>query len=235
MKISVVLPVYNEEEVVEKNTKQVVNFLSRFYKDFEVIVADNASTDKTPVIGKKLSKMSNKIKYFRLNQKGRGRALKAVWSRSQSDIVAYMDIDLSTDLKYFPQLVKSLQDGYDIAIGSRLSKNSLVKNRKLLREVFSRSYNILIKIMFFTSFQDAQCGFKAINTHTAKKILNKVKNNNWFFDSEFLIVGNKMGYKTKEVPVFWADDPGSTVNVLKTSWEDFKGLLRLRITMPWRK
>ena len=235
MKISVALPVYNEQKTLEKNTKKLLDFLKRRYKNFEIVIADNASTDKTTVIGKKLARTNKKIKYFRLNKKGRGRALKAVWKARKAGIVAYMDIDLSTNLRHFPELIKAIENGSDIAIGSRLSKNSIVKNRKFLREVFSRGYNTLIKLMFFTSFTDAQCGFKAARKDAIKKVIPKIKNNNWFFDSEMLIIGEKMGYKIRSVPVKWTDDPGTTVNVLKTSWEDLKGLIRLRFTRPWRK
>ncbi len=234
MKIEVALPVYNEEVCLEKNALKLFNFLKKLYKDFKIVIVDNASTDRTPEIGKRLSEKNNKIRYIRLVQKGRGRALKKAWLTSDSDVVAYMDIDLSTDLKHFPELINAIGNGSDIAIGSRLMRDSVVQKRPLLREIFSRGYATMIKLFFFTSFNDAQCGFKAVKTNTAKKILPKIKDNNWFFDTEMLIIGEKMGYKIKSVPVKWVDDPGTTVKILKTSWEDFKGLLRLKFTRPWR-
>lgn len=146
-----------------------------------------------------------------------------------------MDADLSTNLNYLPELIKAIEiEGYDISIGSRLSKNSIVRIRSFLREFLSKSYNILIKLMFFTSFNDSQCGFKALNKNLVKNVLPIVRDNNWFFDTELLIIAEKMGYKIKQIPVRWIDYTSSKVKILKTIIDDLKGLLRLRIVMPWK-
>ena len=139
-----------------------------------------------------------------------------------------MDVDLSTDLSHFPALVGELESGSDIAIGSRLSQGSRVTQRSFKREFMSRSYNKLIWSMFFVGFPDAQCGFKAMTRQAAQAIIPSVQNNNWFFDTELLIIAEKRGYRISVVPVAWQDDPTSTVNVVKTATEDVKGLLRLR-------
>jgi hypothetical protein len=138
-----------------------------------------------------------------------------------------MDVDLSTDLVHLPQLIDSIESGAHIAIGSRLSKESKV-TRSFRREFISRTYNLIIKSMFFTGFPDAQCGFKAMTRETAKTLLPKIKNNNWFFDTELLIIAAKGGFQISSLPVKWDDDPDSTVNVAGTATEDIKGLLRLR-------
>ena len=138
-----------------------------------------------------------------------------------------MDVDLSTDITHFPALLESLESGYQVAIGSRLSKGSEV-TRGLRREFTSRTYNLLIQAMFFTGFSDAQCGFKAMTRSAAEAIVPKVKNNNWFFDTELLILAEKNGYSILEIPVKWVDDPLSKVNIIKTAIEDIKGLIRLR-------
>ena len=153
--------------------------------------------------------------------------MKAAWLDSTADIVSYMDVDLSTDLSHFPTLVGSLEEGYQVAIGNRLGKGSRV-TRSLRREFISRSYNLLIKSMFFVPFQDAQCGFKALTRKTAQAIVPHIKNDNWFFDTELLIIAAKRGYKINSVPVKWDDDPTSTVHITSTATEDIKGLLRLR-------
>ena len=140
-----------------------------------------------------------------------------------------MDVDLSTDLSHFPSLVGELESGCDVAIGSRLSSESKVTQRSFKREFTSRSYNRLIWSMFFVGFPDAQCGFKAMTRQAAQAIIPLVQNNNWFFDTELLIIAEKRGYRIGVVPVAWADDPTSTVNVVKTATEDIKGLLRLRL------
>ena len=140
-----------------------------------------------------------------------------------------MDADLSTDLTHFPELIQALESGSHIAIGSRLSKESQV-NRGLKREFISRGYNLLINSMFFTGLPDAQCGFKALTRATAEAIVPHIKNNNWFFDTELLVIAAKSGFSITSVPVKWVDDPTSTVNVINTAKEDMKGLLRLRFS-----
>ncbi len=195
---------------------------------WQIIIADNASTDNTRAVSETLCQRYSGINYLHIPQKGRGRALKVAWLDSTADIVSYMDVDLSTDLSHFPPLVSSLEEGYHVAIGSRLSKGSRV-TRSIKREFISRSYNMLIKSMFFTPFQDAQCGFKALTRKTAQAIVPHIKNDNWFFDTELLIIAAKRGYKINQVPVKWEDDPNSTVHISSTATEDIKGLLRLRI------
>ena len=226
--VDIVIPVYNEEQSLPRSIVILADFLKdKLQNPWQIIIADNASTDKTQSVSEMLCERYSGITYLHVPQKGRGRALKAAWLDSTADIVSYMDVDLATDLTHFPQLIGSLQDGYHVAIGSRLSKGSRV-SRSIKREVISRSYNLLIKSMFFTAFQDAQCGFKALTRQTARAIVPHIKNDNWFFDTELLIIAAKRGYKIKQLPVKWDDDPKSTVNIASTATEDIKGLLRLR-------
>jgi hypothetical protein len=145
-----------------------------------------------------------------------------------------MDVDLSTDLKHFPPLVRSLLRGYDIAIGSRNVRGARVYGRNFLRTMTSKGYIFLIKFFFWIHFSDAQCGFKAVTGRIVKTLLPAVSDNEWFFDSEMLILGEKSGYRIYEEPVTWIDNPGSTVRVLKTAWGDIKGLWRLYTTRPWQ-
>lgn len=235
-KVKIVLPVYNEEKELGANTLKVLDFVKKNLSEyvFEVQIADNASTDETSKIGRNLATKYKEISYFRLPEKGRGRAIKKAWGQGNADIFAYMDIDLSTDLKYLHSLIKAIEDGFAIAVGSRLLFSAKVVGRTLKREIISRVYNILIKIFFRTHFSDAQCGFKAVNKRVVRELLPHIKNNGWFFDSELLIVGEKSGFRIYEQPVNWVDSPGSTVRVLKTAKEDLKGLWRLFWTRPWR-
>lgn len=233
--VDIVIPVYNEENELKENTLKLYNFLNKKADfDWQITIADNASMDRTPIIGKELAKKNKEIIYIRVEQKGRGRAIKRVWSTSETDILAYMDIDLSTDLIHLPNLVAALRKGYDIAIGSRLLRRSRVENRSLKREFISRSYNFLVKLLFQTKFSDAQCGFKAITRETAKKLLPFIYDNEWFMDSELLIIAEKAGLRIHEEPVKWVDNPGSTVRVLPTALGDLKGLIRLFVRRPWK-
>ena len=226
--LDIVIPVYNEEAALPGSIRRLTEFLSQNLSNpWQVVIADNASTDGTRAVAEELARQYPGVRYFYLPQKGRGRALRASWLDSNADLVSYMDVDLSTDLAHFPQLVAALESGYHVATGSRLSRDSQV-TRGFKREFISRSYNLLVKSLFFTPFPDAQCGFKALTRETAQAIVPYVQNNNWFFDTELLIIAAKRGYFISSIPVRWDDDPTSTVNIVGTATEDIKGLLRLR-------
>ena len=226
--VDITIPVYNEEEVLPRTIATLTEFLeANLSNPWQVTIADNASTDSTQAVSEMLCRKHPGVFYLRIPQKGRGRALRTAWLDSQADIVSYMDADLSTDLSHFPQLIKALESGNHIAVGSRLSKGSQV-SRGFKREFISRGYNLLINAMFFTGLPDAQCGFKALTRATAEAIVPNIKNNNWFFDTELLVIAAKRGFNIASVPVKWIDDPASTVNIASTAKEDIKGLMRLR-------
>ena len=227
----VVVPVLNEEKDLPPNIGKLHDFLSSRMNDYDwrIIVVDNGSTDSTPEVVSRLSEKYPRVEYLRLEQRGRGLALHHAWTQSKADIVSYMDVDLSTDLGALPALVNAIHnEGYDIAIASRLRKGAVVIDRPLKREIISRAYSVLFRSMFFTSFHDAQCGFKAVSRRVAQEVLPLVQDLGWFFDSELLILSDKNGYRIKEIPVKWTDDPDSRVKIVGTAWGDFKGLLRLR-------
>jgi len=233
--VEIVIPIYNEEEELKENIAKLHSFAKRKlnFCDWRITIADNASTDKSLSIAQKLAGDKDRLGYMHLDQKGRGRAVKRAWRESKADILVYMDVDLSTDLNNLPPLIKALSGGYDIAIGSRLLAASQVIGRPLKREVLSRIYNILIKVFFRVHFSDAQCGFKGVTRKVVKELIPMIKDNAWFFDSELLIVGEKLGFKIYEEPVRWVDNPGSTVRVLPTVSGDLAGLWRLFWERPW--
>lgn len=229
--VDIVIPVLNEEKALPKCVASLREFLAEHspYK-FRIVIADNGSADRTPDIAEALSQEHSEVSWTRLEIRGRGRALRKAWLESDADILTYMDVDLSTGLDAFPPLVRAIgEDGYDLAIGSRLMKGSVVKKRSFKREVTSRTYNLIIKAMFFTRFSDAQCGFKAISRNAARFLIPKVEDQGWFFDSELLILAEKGGFRIRDVAVEWVDDPDSRVRVVKTATDDLKGLLRLRL------
>jgi glycosyltransferase involved in cell wall biosynthesis len=237
-KVEIVIPVYNEQQELKKNIFTLVGFCEKYLNEYDwhITIADNASVDNTPIVAAILVKDNSFISYFRLDKKGRGRAVKRVWSQARADFFTYMDLDLSTDLAHFVHLLKALEKGYDIAIGSRLAKGSLVEGRSWLRELTSRALNFLfIQLFFHTHFSDAQCGFKAVNKKVVEYLLPEIQDNGWFFDGELLIVGEKSGYKIFEEPVHWVDNPGSTVRLLSTITGDIKVMWRLFCTRPWEK
>lgn len=234
--VNIVIPVYNEEKELASSVDTLAGFLSNNLKDFEwrITIADNASTDKTLVITKKLISKHPFVRYVHLSEKGRGRAVKMAWEKDDADIEAYMDVDLSTDLKHFPTLIRSLTRGYDIAIGTRNAWGSRVYGRSMLRTITSKMYILLIKLFFWVHFSDAQCGFKAVTRRTVQELIPRIVDNEWFFDTELLINAEKSGYRIYEEPVTWIDNPGSTVRVMKTAQGDLYGLKRLYITRPWK-
>lgn len=233
--IEIVIPIYNEEEELETSVRKLHQYLAKNLSQFSwhITIADNASTDKSLLIAGKLSRELTSVAVIHLAQKGRGRAVRQSWQKSSADYLSYMDVDLSTDLRSLPKLFEALEEGFDIAIGSRLLSHSKVVKRPLKREILSRGYNIIIKFFFGVNFSDAQCGFKAVRKEVVEKLIPKVIDNAWFFDSEMLIIGEKMGYRIYEEPVIWIDNPGSTVRVLRTVSGDIRGLVRLYLTKPW--
>jgi glycosyltransferase involved in cell wall biosynthesis len=237
-KVEITVPVYNEEGELEENIKKLNSYCRANLKkyDWQITIADNASSDNTPIIAANLEKNNPNISLFRIEEKGRGRAVKRAWSNSGADYCCYMDLDLSTDLRHLPNIIKALENGYDIAIGSRLKKGAKVEGRTLLREIISRTLNFFfIQLWFGTHFTDAQCGFKAVTKELVEKLIPKIKDNDWFFDGELLIVGEKSGYRIYEEPIHWVDNPGSTVRLASTIIGDIKVIARLLITRPWEK
>ena len=226
--VAVIIPVYNEEQDLAASVMRLNSFLEQtFPYDYQVVIADNASTDATLEIAQRLAARHEHIRVVHLDAKGRGRALRQVWLASTADVVAYMDVDLSTDLKALLPLVAPLISGHsDIAIGSRLSRGSRVV-RGPKREFISRSYNLILKASLGASFSDAQCGFKAMRREVADQLLPLVEDNNWFFDTELLVLAERAGLRIHEVPVDWVDDPGSTVDIVATATEDLRGVWRL--------
>ncbi len=236
--VDVVVPVYNEERALPESIPVLQEFLSspKFPYEWKIIIGDNASIDNTPAVGRMLEdKSGGQVEYVRIERKGRGFALKQIWGASQADVRSYMDVDLSTGLEAFPALVRAVaEEGYGMAIGSRLARGAKT-TRSLTRTTLSRGYNVMIKAMFWTRFSDAQCGFKAVSREAAQRILPFVEDNNWFFDTELLILAEKMGYRVCDVPVEWIEDADTRVKIASTVTEDLRGLLRLRINRPWRK
>ena len=229
--LEIVLPVLNEERSLRASTTRLHDFLAANMGDREwrILIADNGSTDSTPDVAAQLVRDQNRVGYLRLEQRGRGRALKRAWLESGADILAYMDIDLSTELPATVKLVESIASGrHELAIGSRLKAGAVVIGRSPLREFISRGYSLLFRTMFFTGFRDAQCGFKAISRQAARDLLPLVQDTTWFFDTELLLLAEKNGYAIDEIPVRWTDDPDSRVRIVRTAWGDLKGLLRLR-------
>jgi putative flippase GtrA len=232
--LDIVIPVYNEQADLEPRVRRLYGYLrATFPYPFRITVADNASTDGTLAVARRLTGELPGLRVLHLSEKGRGRALRAAWTGSDADVLAYMDVDLSTDLAALLPLVAPLISGHsDLAIGTRLSRGSRVV-RGAKREVLSRGYNLLLRGTLAVRFSDAQCGFKAIRRDAAAGLLPLVEDTGWFFDTELLVLAQQSGLRIHEVPVDWVDDPDSRVDIRATVLADLKGIARLGRAL-WR-
>jgi glycosyltransferase involved in cell wall biosynthesis len=226
--VDIAIPVYNEEHDLERSVRRLRRYLDhQFPFEARITVVDNASTDSTWVIAQRLALESRGVRAMRLESKGRGCAVRKAWLESDAPIVAYMDVDLSTDLDALLPLVAPLMSGHsEVAIGSRLVRGARV-NRGPTRELISRAYNLLLQVVLGTRVRDAQCGFKAARAEAARSLLPLVENQQWFFDTELLVQAQRAGLRIFEVPVDWTDDPDSRVDIVATAAEDLRGVWRL--------
>jgi len=231
--VEIVVPVYNEEQALAASIQRLHRFLdTRMPYSWQITIADNASTDITPEIARALADDLDRVRVLRVAQKGRGRALRAAWSGSRAAVVAYMDVDLSTDLHALLPLVAPLLSGHsEVAIGSRLARGSRV-TRGPKREFISRTYNHILRTMLRARFTDAQCGFKAVRADVVHELLDAVRDESWFFDTELLIAAQRRGMRIHEVPVDWVDDPDSRVDIVSTALADLRGVARLAMATP---
>jgi glycosyltransferase involved in cell wall biosynthesis len=228
--VDIVVPVKNEEHDLAPSITRLVNHLrTAFPFTTRVTIADNGSTDGTWPVACALEARFPEVRAVHLDQPGRGRALHQIWSLSDAEVLAYMDVDLSTDLNALLPLVAPLLSGHsDVAIGTRLAPSSRVV-RGPKREIISRSYNLLLKTALGVGFSDAQCGFKAIRADQARQLLPLVEDKGWFFDTELLVLSERAGLRIHEVPVDWVDDADSRVDIVGTALGDLRGMARVGI------
>jgi len=227
--VEVVIPVYNEQRDLRASVRKLHCYMQQqLALPFRITIADNASTDETLAIARSLAVELEQVEVLHLERKGRGRALRAAWSQSDADVVAYMDVDLSTHLSALPALLAPLlEQRADVVIGSRLVPGAEVE-RGIKRELISRSYNLLLHVALGMTVADAQCGFKAARREAIVPLLTQVQDDGWFFDTELLHLARRAKLVIREIPVRWVEDPDSKVAILATAREDVRGIKRLR-------
>ncbi|HEX6712538.1 MAG TPA: dolichyl-phosphate beta-glucosyltransferase, partial [Thermoleophilaceae bacterium] len=227
--VEIVVPVHNEEHALRPSIERLHEFLSNneFPLTWQIVIADNASSDRTLEVAQQLSAELDGVELLHLRSKGRGRALHAAWLASPARVVCYMDVDLSTDLRALLPLVAPLISGHsDLAIGTRLAHSARV-TRGPKRELISRSYNLILRTLLRARFSDAQCGFKAVRADVARRLVPTVVDQGWFFDTELLVLAQRQRLRIHEVPVDWVDDPDSRVEIVQTAVGDLRGVARL--------
>ncbi|HTX45468.1 MAG TPA: dolichyl-phosphate beta-glucosyltransferase [Solirubrobacteraceae bacterium] len=228
--VEIVIPVYNERLALEGSIRRLHGFLTATFPfSWRIVIADNASTDNTLAIARRLTYELEGVEAIHLLAKGRGRALRAAWSQSPAQVVCYMDVDLSTDLSALLPLVAPLLSGHsDVAIGTRLARGARV-DRCLKRELISRAYNRILRLALRARFSDAQCGFKAVRADAVPDLLADVRDEEWFFDTELLVLAQRRGLRIHEVPVDWVEDTDSRVDIVSTALADLRGVARLAL------
>ena len=228
LQVDIVVPVRNEERDLAPSVRRLVGYLRESFPfSARITVADNGSTDATWAIATQLARELPEVRAVHMEQPGRGRALRAIWSQSEAEVLAYMDVDLSTDLNALLPLVAPLLSGHsDLAIGTRLARGSRVI-RGPKRELISRGYNMLLRTLMGARFSDAQCGFKAIRRDQARVLLPLTQDTGWFFDTELLVLAERAGLRIHEIPVDWTDDLDSRVDIIATALADLRGMARL--------
>ncbi len=230
LQVDIVVPVRNEERDLAPSVQRLVSYLRECLPfSARVTIADNGSTDATWAIASRLARDLPEVRAIHMDLPGRGRALRAIWSESDAEVLAYMDVDLSTDLNALLPLVAPLLSGHsDLAIGTRLARGSRVI-RGPKRELISRSYNLLLRTLMGARFSDAQCGFKAIRRDQARALLPLTQDTGWFFDTELLVLAERAGLRIHEIPVDWVDDLDSRVDIIATALADLRGMARLGV------
>jgi putative flippase GtrA len=226
--VEIVIPVYNEAPTLAERVHELRSFLNDSFPFRALVtVVDNASTDGTFAVATELAATMPGVAAMHLERKGRGHALRMAWSTSSAPVVAYMDVDLSTSLSALVPLVAPLLSGHrDVAIGSRLARGAhVVRGPK--RELISRGYNLILKYSLRGRFSDAQCGFKALRADAARQLLPLIEDDQWFFDTELLVMAERLGLRISEVPVDWVDDPDSRVKIVRTALDDLHGVWRM--------
>ena len=229
--VDLVLPVYNEERILAQSAGRVLDWTAAHPgREWRVVVADNASTDRTLAIARELEAAHpGRLAVLHLPVKGRGVAVKTAWLTSPADVLAFMDVDLSTDLAHIPDIVDPIAEGEaDLAFGTRLHRDSRTE-RGWRREIVSQVYIRLVQRLGGLRVTDAQCGFKAIGREPARALLPLVRDAGWFFDSELLLLAQENGYRLREAPVRWVEDRDSRVSIAGAALENLKGIWRLRV------
>ncbi|MEV4167037.1 glycosyltransferase [Nonomuraea dietziae] len=226
--VDIIIPVLNEERALPGCVETVHRFLMEsFPLPWRITVVDNGSTDRTWELATDLSRRLDGVAVMRLDQRGKGAAVKAGWTASGADVVAFMDVDLSTGLHALLPMVMAVASGHcEVAIGSRLLGGARIR-RSFRREVISRAYNSLLRVGFRAGFTDSACGFKAARAEVIRPILARVADDEWFFDTEMLLIAEHNGARVREVAVDWVEDTDSKVDLWRTALSDLRGLVRV--------
>lgn len=220
MDITILFPVLNERLRLQKGIETTVDYLRQNSNiPFHILILDNGSTDETPAIGGRLEERYEEVAYVRVEERGVGAAFRKGIERNTSEIVGYMDIDLSTDLKYLGQAMELFASRPDIAYinGTRFGRESKTKGRKWYRRITSKGLLVLLKGILKMKSTDALCGFTFLRKAVAERLVAQAGGDNgWFYTVEILLRAERTGVVIWDLPVEWEDEPNTTVKLWKT-------------------
>ncbi|GCF15029.1 glycosyl transferase [Haloarcula mannanilytica] len=218
VEVSVVLPAYNEADTIEQTVSTTLETLASFLPDdaYEVIVAEDGCSDRTPEIATRLAREDSRIRHVHSDERlGRGGALAYAFERADGETLVYFDTDLATDMSHLEELVNAVHvDGYDVATGSRWMPENRAE-RPAKRGIPSFGYNTLVRTVLRSDLRDHQCGFKAFDRQALETLLPLVQDEHWFWDTELLVKAQRNGYRVKEFPVDWTPKGDSKVDIVR--------------------
>jgi glycosyltransferase involved in cell wall biosynthesis len=239
MTINIIFPVLNERLRLEKGIRNTVEYLKTIgFSDYRITIVDNGSEDETPEIARKLVKEFSKVSYERIQIRGVGAAFRRGVELNDSDIVGYMDIDLSTNIKHLGEAITIFEKDSSIQYinGSRFSKESDTRGRRWYRKITSQGLLVLLKVFLGMKCSDAICGFTFVRSDVAKELIEASSDDNgWFYMIEFLLRAEKRGIKVLDYPVEWQEDYNTTVKIFKTICNYLVQITRLFIEFYIKK
>lgn len=234
-RISVIIPVYNEASILEQNIRAVDDILRRVGFSYEIVIAEDGSSDGSYGVARKLAGENKHIVVLHSDIRlGKGESFRRGFKASRGDVIVFLDADLPVKLDHIPRLLSLLDEGYDIVIGSRNIRGADVE-RTLLREVASRAYNLFVRLLFRDGIHDHQCGFKVFRREAIESVIYEVESKGFIFDTELLIRAKRKGLRVIEVPIVWREPEGrsSKVRIIRDGIRMGIELLRLRFRL-WR-
>jgi len=213
--VSIVFPAHNEKENLENAVRKTTKALEEITDSYEIIIAEDGSTDGTDRIAARLSDECSFIRHIHSDRRlGRGLALKNAFAESNGRILVYMDVDLATSIRHLRTLIEAVRKDYDFATGSRMLSQSKV-TRSLARQIASKCYNFMVRSFLGSKISDHQCGFKSSRREPLLEVLGEVNATHWFWDTEILVRASRRGYRVKEIPVEWTHKGGTKVRLIK--------------------
>jgi glycosyltransferase AglD len=228
-KVSIIIPVYNENGKLKRAVDETMAKLSELAYHFEILIAEDGSSDGTYESASKLASENPNIRHLHSDRRlGRGNALSRAIKAAKGDVVCYIDVDLATDMGYLPILINSVLSGdCDFATGSRLMPQSNTQ-RSPMRSIASKTYNWMVRVLLDSKLYDHQCGFKAFRRALVLNLLDQVKDGHWFWDTELLVRGQHEGLRIKEIPVKWLGSNSTKVELKKDVYCMGSQIFRLR-------